>query len=195
LLAGTLYGGGESGVILAPAYPGGQEGWKLFAETIAAQGYRALTFDFRGQGGSEGTASIANATTDLMAAITFMREQVMVDRIVLMGAGWGGTAAIRVASQNTGIIGLAVLSAPRSVGELEVSDTDLVSLTLPTLWLAARNDLGQDIEAMADQVASPDKTIWVYEGSSLHGTYIFEGANGPDLTRRLLEFINRLFGT
>jgi len=194
LLSGTLYGQGESGVILAPAYPGGQEGWKAFAETVAAQGYRALTFDFRGHGSSEGVADTAHATIDLMAAVTFMREQAMVDQIVLMGAGWGGTAAIRAAGQDASLAGLAVLSAPRSVGELEVSDTDLASLTLPTLWLAARNDLGQDIEAMADQTASPDKTIWVYEGSSLHGTFIFEGANGSDLTRRLLEFINRLFG-
>ncbi len=87
-----------------------------------------------------------------------------------------------------------MVSAPRSAGGLEASEADLANLTLPSLWLAARNDLGQDVEAMADQVASSDKSIWIYEGSSLHGTFIFEGANGSDLTRRLLEFINRLFG-
>src|SRR5262249_51237846 len=47
-LGAHLYGGGDTGVVLAHQYNGDQTGWTDFAMTLAAHGYCALTFDFRG---------------------------------------------------------------------------------------------------------------------------------------------------
>ncbi len=193
-LQGTLYGHGARGIVLAPMYPGEQAGWRPFAETVAAQGYRALAFDFRGHGLSEGTRSTIDAPADLAAAVAFMRGH-DVDPIVVMGAGPGGMAAIRVAAQDDGIAGLVVISSPRSWGGLEVTDDDLAALALPSLWLGTRNDMTQTVEELHDLAGGSDKTLWIYEGSSLPGTYIFEGADGADMERRLLEFVVRVVGS
>ena len=47
---------------------------------------------------------------------------------------------------------------------------------------------------MSALVGSTDNELWIYEGSSLHGTYIFEGSDGPDMTQRLLTFVSRVTG-
>jgi esterase/lipase len=193
-LYGILHGQGEVAVVLAPSYPGGLEGWRPFAEKLASQGYRVLTFDFRGQGQSEGVRSTVDALTDLQAAITVMRENVA-EHVVVLGAGLGGMAAIQSASQDEeGVIGLAVLSSPRSFDGLEIADDDLATLTIPSLWVGTRNDMTQDVEDMYNVVGNSDKQIWIYEGSSLHGTYILEGADRPNLEQRLVEFVARVSG-
>jgi hypothetical protein len=47
---------------------------------------------------------------------------------------------------------------------------------------------------MSALAGSAKKDLWIYEGSSLHGTYIFDGADGPDMQRRLLEFVAAVTG-
>jgi len=76
LLRGHLYGTGSTGVILAHMYPADQSDWTDFAQVLAAHGYQALTFDFRGFTESEGTSGTEFAGTDLLAAYQFMRPRV-----------------------------------------------------------------------------------------------------------------------
>lgn len=192
-LYGILYGQGEVALVLAPSYPGGTEGWRPFAESMASQGYRVFTFDFRGQGQSEGTSSPVDASTDLAAAITVMRENIA-ERVVVMGAGLGGMAAIQSVPQSEGVIGLVVLSSSRTFEGLEITDADLSALNIPSLWLGTRNDMTQNVEDMYNVAGGTDKQLWIYEGSSLHGTFMFEGADRPNLEQRLLEFVTHVTG-
>jgi pimeloyl-ACP methyl ester carboxylesterase len=187
-LAGTVYGQGSVGLILAPAYPGGAEGWARFAASAAQKGYRVLTFDFRGYGKSKGSRSNADLPRDLQAAVAFLKAH-GASRFVILGAGLGGSAAIPVAEKDPSVIGLAMISTPRSIDGLEISDSLLSSLQTPSLWLAARNDMTQNVEELFAGAGSTKKDLWIYEGSSLHGTYILEGADSADLQRRLLEFV------
>ena len=76
LLRGHLYGTGSTGVILAHMYPADQSDWTDFAQVLAAHGYQALTFDFRGFTESEGSSGTEYAGTDLLAAYQFMRSRV-----------------------------------------------------------------------------------------------------------------------
>lgn len=197
-LHGTLYGQGTTAVILTPMYLGTQDEWEPFARQAAAQGVRVLTFDYRGYGDSDGERNPATTPTDVSAAIAFMREHDF-SPIVLVGAGLGGSASIRGAVQDGNIAGVAVISAPRifppdKPEALEVTDADLTALSMPTLWIATRNDLTQNVEEMQALATGPDKVLWIYEGSGVSGTFIFDGPDGPDLTRRLLEFISRVAG-
>jgi alpha/beta superfamily hydrolase len=187
-LSGTLYGIGPVSIVLAPTYPGGQDGWADFARAAADKGYRALTFDFRGYGSSKGSQDAATLPTDIQAAVSYLQSQ-HGQPIILAGAGFGGSAAIAAAAKDPSISGIALISALHTVDGLHLDDSDLSSLKMPSLWLAARNDLTQNVEDMYALAGSSQKELWIYEGSSLHGTYIFDGADGPDLQRRLLEFV------
>jgi pimeloyl-ACP methyl ester carboxylesterase len=188
VLSGTLYGDGTTAVVLAPTYPGGRQGWAAFAGVAAAKGFRLLSFDFRGYGDSKGNRSAADQPADLDAAMQYVRNH-SAQRIVLIGAGSGGSAAIKAAGKSQEVVGLVVISAPRTIESLQIANSDLTLLKMPSLWLAARNDMAQNVEEMYGLAGSSKKDLWIYEGSSLHGTYIFEGADGSDLQRRLLEFI------
>jgi dienelactone hydrolase len=193
-LHGRLFGRGTTALVLIPTYPGEQQGWYAFAEAAAQQGYMALALDLRGYGQSEGARSAPDAPLDLAAAIAYLQAH-EVEQLVLIGAGQGGTAAIKlVAAGEASAAGLALISAPQAFDGLEVSEDDLAALALPTLWVGARNDLIQRAEDMAALAASTDRELWIYEGSSLHGTYILEGADSADLQRRLLDFAARVTG-
>jgi len=192
-LGGTLYGDGKVALILAPTYPGGQDGWAAFAKAAFTKGYRSLTFDFEGYGASKGSPSPANEPADIAAAITFLTGH-GAEKIILAGAGLGGSASILAANKDSSVQGVALISASRGVEGLQVADSDLAALKAPSLWLAARNDLTQNVEEMSAKAGSAKKDIWIYEGSSLHGTYIFDGADGPDMQRRLLEFVAAVTG-
>jgi pimeloyl-ACP methyl ester carboxylesterase len=193
-LAGTLFGTGPNTVVLSHMYLDDQSDWHPFARTLEAQGFRVLTFNFRGYGNSGGERDIASAPTDLEAALTFLRSHED-GPTVLIGAGVGGMASIHVAAQDTAISGLAVISAPQQFEGLEVVDSDLSALALPSLWLGTRNDLTHQVETLYEMVPAGNKEIWIYEGSSLHGTFILGGADGSDMERRLLEFTSRVLGT
>src|SRR5947209_1616971 len=96
-LAGRLFGPANApvGVVFSHMLPSDQSSWYEFASMVAGQGYRALTFDFRGYcpggdaGCSQGSKDPAAAATDLTAALTFLRGQ-GVGKTALVGASMGG---------------------------------------------------------------------------------------------------------
>ncbi len=191
-LHGTLFGQGDTGIVLAPNYPGGAAAWHPFAEAAAERGYRALAFDLRGHGESGGEADLAAAPDDVAAAAAFLRDQ-GAERIILMGGGEGAMAVILAAASGEDIAGLAALSPMREDDGLAVAEADLAGLNIPSLWIGARTDMEHDAEGMAGQ-AGGEPEVWIYEGSSLHGTYLFEGIDAPDLTGRLLDFAESAAG-
>ena len=189
-LGGTVYGKGETALVLVPMYPGEPAAWESFARRAAEQGYRALAFDLRGHGESAGEASLAASAADVEAAIAYLQSH-DAGPIIVVAAGPGTIPAIQVAARSGALDGLALLSPLPADGDAEVTSSDLSALALPTLWLAARTDMTHQTEEMAEQ-AGGDPEVWIYEGSSLRGTYLFEGADAQDVTRRLLEFVERV---
>jgi pimeloyl-ACP methyl ester carboxylesterase len=167
--------------------PGEQAGWSSFGAAAGEAGYRALTFDFRGYGGSQGERDLSLSPEDIAGGIAFLRE-IGAERVIVIGAGQGGAGAIRLAASGESFTGLAVLSSSFSRDGIEISEADLAALTLPSLWIASRQDMLQDVEALYDLAGSPVKSIWMYEALGVHGTYILETMDGADLTRRLLDF-------
>ena len=71
--------------------------WEPFAEVAAGNGFRVLTFDFRGYGGSDGERDTL-LDVDLTAAVEHLQRE-GAEHIVVMGASMGGTATINVASR------------------------------------------------------------------------------------------------
>jgi esterase/lipase len=185
LLRGHLYGTGSTGVILAHMYPADQSDWTDFANVLAAHGYQALTFDFRGFTESEGTSGTEFAGVDLLAAYQFLRPRV--SHIFIAGASLGAEAAILVAAREP-VAGIICISTPTSFGGLEVTDS-IRHVRAPILFVTSADDslVGNQPELLY-RLAQAPKSIEVYSGSA-HGTAILFGPHSAELQALMLRFI------
>ncbi len=85
-------------VLFAHGWLSDQIGYAEYARELVAQGYACLTFDFRGQGKSEGDIRVLtrrNFLNDAMNAYDFLARSPGVDseKISVMGASFGGYIA------------------------------------------------------------------------------------------------------
>lgn len=185
LLRGHLYGAGSIGVILAHMYPADQSDWTDFANVLAAHGYQALTFDFRGFTESEGSSGTEFADRDLLAAYQFMRPRV--SRIFIAGASLGSEAAILVATHEP-VAGLICISTPTSFGGLNVEDA-VRRVHAPILFVTSADDplVGEQPEILFRSAMEP-KAFQVFSGRA-HGTSILFGPHGTELESLMLRFI------
>ncbi|HKT40147.1 MAG TPA: alpha/beta fold hydrolase [Ktedonobacterales bacterium] len=186
-LGGTLYGSGTVGVALSHQSDGTQNQWSGFARQLAAHGYMALAFDFRGRNTSEGPADTAKEDIDLRAAIRFLQSQ-GATRIALMGASLGGAVTLRVAATES-VVAVATLSAVATMPTQEVTDDIIKAIKAPKLFINSTLDYAADATQHMYDVAPPPKQIHLYPGIA-HGVGIFSGDNGPDLIERMLTFMD-----
>ena len=188
-ITGELYGSGETAVIfsvMGECTPG----WREFAQLVAAQGYLALTYQWRGcRANSVDEVLIRKFLEDARASIAFAREQ-GAEKIILAGASLGGCASAKLAVES-GASGLIVLASPPSIPQwgFEIQAADL-NTEIPKLFITAENDgtvPAEATRALYDLAAEP-KDWQTYPGSA-HGTNLFETESKSDLQLRILEFI------
>lgn len=191
ILQGTLYGGGKTAVIFSTMGEHHQETWAEMAQTVAAQGYLALTYDFRfwrDNGTVDGTLR-DRAADDLLAAIAFVEQQ-GAQHVVLVGASLGGLASLKVADE-TEPAAVIILAAPFDADffpSLRVTAEDVQAITAPVLFIVSQqDDFAAGIQQMYELAAEP-KELHLYSGNA-HGTELFNTPHAADLTERILTFI------
>ncbi len=185
LLRGHLYGRGSTGVILAHMYPADQSDWTDFARVLAAHGYQALTFDFRGFTESDGQSGTEFADVDLLAAYQFLRPRV--SRIFIAGASLGSEAAILVAAREQ-VAGIICISTPTSFGGLDVEPV-VREVRAPILFVTSAEDpLVAGQPEILYKLATAPKSIEIYPGNA-HGTAILYGPHATELQSLMLRFI------
>ena len=192
-VSGELYGSGKTAVIFS-VMGNCKPGWREFAQLTAAQGFMVLTYLWHGcrESGVANEAELQKFVEDARAAISFVREQ-GAEKIILAGASLGGLASAKLAVESQAS-GLVVLASPPSIPQwvVEVDSADL-NTDIPKLFITAENDKtvsADDTRALYDLAAGP-KEWQTYPGTA-HGTDLFEGESGPELQRRILEFILRI---
>lgn len=185
-LAGRVFGDPEppvsAGIVLAHMLPSDQSSW--FDEAIRYEdaGYLVLTFNLRGYcpggdaGCSEGEKAPEAAGVDLAAAVAYIRS-LGVQRVGVVGASIGGTAALVVAaSEGQGIDAVITLSAPAAVGGLLAGPDTVARITAAKLFLAGIGDgsAAATAEAFYNQSGQPKR----YEilASDDHGTNMLTGS-------------------
>jgi dienelactone hydrolase len=199
-LAGRLFGPADAqeGIVLSHMLPADQTSWYPFAERLAGQGYRVLTFDFRGYcpggdgGCSPGAKDINAAPTDLDAAVRFLRKQGP-QRIGLAGASMGGIASLLVAGTDPeGIDAVVALSAPQVLSGLGVGLQQLAMVSAPTLFIAGLGDpsgAAQAADAMyADSPQPKDEQIVTDDA---HGTDLLSGSQGEHVQALIEQWFDR----
>lgn len=189
-VSGELYGSGETAVIFS-VMGNCKAGWREFAQLTAAQGFTALTYQWRGcrESGSVDENEIQKFVEDARGANNFVREQ-GAEKIILVGASLGGLASAKLAVESQAS-GLVVLASPPSIPQwgFEIDSADL-NTDIPKLFITAESDntvSADDTRALYDLAAEP-KEWQTYPGSA-HGTDLFEGESGSELQQRILAFI------
>ena len=192
-VSGELYGSGETAVIFS-VMGNCKPGWREFAQLTAAQGFMALTYQWRGcrESGSVDENEIQKFVEDARGAINFVRGQ-GAEKIILVGASLGGLASAKVAVE-TQASGLVVLASPPSIPQwgFEIEPADL-NTDIPKLFITAENDntvSADDSRDLYDLAAEP-KQWQTYPGTA-HGTDLFDGENGAELEQRILRFIQMI---
>ncbi|MCU1453276.1 MAG: hypothetical protein JWN46_1422 [Acidimicrobiales bacterium] len=82
------------------------------ADRIANEGWRVLTFAFRGCGTSDGNFSLGGWLDDLLAAIVRVRELGESRGVWLAGFGTGGALCVSAGARRPEVEGVAALGAP-----------------------------------------------------------------------------------
>lgn len=178
-LTGTLYGGGDVGVVLVPQINLDRESWEPQATELANQGHLALAID----------EDPDDRAASALGAARYLRETVGVSRVVLVGASSGGEAVVRAnaraatSGEHDPVDGTVALSPG---GGAEVADR----LGGRKLFVVSEGDEDRFVRVTRDlHAGAPDpKTLATYDGSA-HGQAIFETSHGTELRSRLFGLV------
>ena len=187
-LRGRHYGSGDVTVVLAHMRPADQESWKPFAERLAAEGYAAFTFNFRGYSPSGGDKDIGLIDLDLGGALDYLAT-LGVQQPVLVGASMGGTAAVKVAA-NRDVAGIFALSAPAAIEGLSAADY-VAEVEEPKFFMVAEDDLSARTDGAALYDASSGQKFYEVFTGSEHGTDLVYGRHSELVQGRIVEFLEQ----
>jgi pimeloyl-ACP methyl ester carboxylesterase len=198
-LAGRLFGPdeGSAGVVLAHMFPADQSSWYGFAARLAGEGYRVLTFDFRGYcpggeaGCSEGDKRIPDIWQDVVGAMAALRAE-GVSRIALIGASMGGTASLVAASKDgEDVEAIVTLSAPISFEGLVAGPETVSQLTGAKLFIAGHADTvaAEAVQTLYDEAVQPKRPLILT--TEAHGTEILTGNQAGIASTEILNWLDR----
>jgi dienelactone hydrolase len=198
-LDGRVFGPdeGAAGVVLAHMAPSDQRTWFDFAERLAREGYRVLTFNFRGYcpggdgGCSEGERDIPEIEKDVEGAIAELRRR-GVTRIGLVGASMGGTASLLAAAkEGREVAAVVTLSAPTAFEGLDANADVLSRITAAKLFIAGLEDVSaaQAVDALYAQTIQPKRPVILTTGD--HGTDILTGNQAGRAADEVVNWLER----
>jgi dienelactone hydrolase len=194
-LEGRVFGSGAVGVVLAHMFPADQRSWWSFAGTLADQGYRVLTFDFRGycpggDGGCSGTGKdIPKIWEDVVAAAAYLRSA-GATRVMLIGASMGGTASLIAAAQpEVGASAIVTLSAPTQFEGLSIDGATLQNVEAPKLFVAGTGDAeaAQAAQQLYDESLGARRLEIV--PAAEHGTDLLTGSRGEEVQKVVISYL------
>ena len=200
-IEGRLFGEGRVGVVLGHQIDGDQTDWWDFAEQLAGEGYAALSINFRGycpgdEAGCSDDAGTQDAWRDLVAGVTWLRRH-DVQRVVLIGASMGGTAAVLAAARaGSDVDGVITLSAPSDCCGMVVTPGDVEAVRGSMLFVAGRfdGDLPASARGLARWAGSSGEVVILASGE--HGRDLLGGLATSQVQRRttelLLDFLDRI---
>ena len=190
VIVADVYGTGVRGVVLAHGGRFTRSSWQRQARELAAAGYRALAFDFRGFGESRGpgqqdlfTAAVHN---DVLAAARYLRTTGAVS-VAAIGGSFGGAAAAHASIVDAAAIDRLVLLGA-------TPDDPPEKLTVRKLYIMTREDRSGDgprlpaLQAHFERAPEPKQLI-ILDGSA-HAQFMFETEHADRIMREILRFLS-----
>ena len=185
-LSGTLFGRGQTLVIILPA-PGETEAdWANQAKTIAAQGFMVLNSNPATQSNSTGVVDIDKVTAYIKAALQMAQEKGATDHI-LLGVGENGLVAVKAAAQ-TKPKAVVLFSTPLSSGDLALTADDLEAITGPKLFIDTEQSPTQAAAVQMFEWSDSPKT-WRFLPGAAQGADMYN----TDYSQNLTDFVAAFF--
>src|SRR5262245_60855653 len=188
-IAARRFGEGRVGVVFAHQIDGDQRDWWDLAATLADEGYATLTLNTRGYCPREGAGCSEDGTTadawrDLLAGAHLLRSR-GAERIVLVGASMGGTAAVLASTHAVPPVdGVISLSAPTDCCGMTVERSDLARRDTRMLFVAGQDDGDAPASARHFAAWAGKHGALVIMNSGEHGVDLVGGLATPDVERR-----------
>jgi dienelactone hydrolase len=149
-VAGLVYGAGTEpapAVLICTGFSGTQDTPSIIAaaERFAAEGWVAMTFDYRGFGHSAGeprqVVSVPAQLDDVRSALRHLRSRPHVDpdRVALWGSSLGGGHVVTIAAEDPRIAGVVAQVPFNGFPKRSRNDTRSARDLYGLLWLAVRD--------------------------------------------------------
>jgi alpha-beta hydrolase superfamily lysophospholipase len=193
LLNGVAIGDGDTAVVLAHGSPSDLCSWLPYAKTLAARGYLALAFDFRGLGNSRVQfGERANRVDlDLEAAVEQARKR-GADRVFLMGGSYGGAAVLWAGAElGDDLAGIVDLSGPTSLFNA-IGLTP--KITAPLLVVASSHDSvvsPKDSRELVAAAGSEEKQAAIYAGAWHAQDLLYGAPYREQVDALIMDFLER----
>jgi pimeloyl-ACP methyl ester carboxylesterase len=186
-----IYGQGTHAVVLAHGGRFNKESWRVQANALVSEGFRALAIDFRGFGCSTGPgqADFDNAPFEkgVLAAVRYLKAQ-GARRVSVVGGSFGGGAAGDA----------SIKSAPGEIDRIvflgAAPNLSAEKLKSRALFIVARDD-GNDagrrlpgIRAQYEKTPQPKELI-VLDGSA-HAQFLFQTDQSARVMHEILRFLS-----
>ncbi len=183
---GKVSGDPEAPLILAIhgwSQRNGWHSWEPLMGPLADAGYRVVSVDMPGWGGSDPVAPAVMLGPDAVAVTAEIVTNLGYENAVLMGKSWGGGVALSLALSKPGLVSRLLLTAP-AFPDLNA----LIALTQPVLMAWAEDDpvISFDTAAKITAVV-PDIQFVGYP----HGGHSAAQKNAVDFAARAVAFLKQ----
>jgi hypothetical protein len=177
IFSGTVYGQGNTALILANMGYGNETQWDPFVNAVDKQKFTVITFNY-----------FQTDPESAFEAIGMVFQRVRESgfrRVVCIGASLGVSICGKIAHEPE-MIGVAMIAAENYGGTLR-------DVTYPKLFIAGELDpYAANFKFLYDRAADPKELI-IFPGASEHGTDLFYSATyGGQFLDALLNFVNKL---
>lgn len=189
VVSGRLFGAGEVGVVLSHMGRSGDgpDDWQAFAESLADDGFRALTYRERGNYGE--------IWNDVLGGVEYLRGQ-GATTIVAAGASIGAMSSLYAAGEpDSGINAVLWLAGVLNSSGYHFQESDVAGLGCPMLIVSGDEDsygAGPDAERLHEWTAGFSELLML--PSRYHGTDILTEEE-PEISRQLSRAMADFVGT
>jgi hypothetical protein len=185
---GKYYGTGGNVIILSNMDTNNREEWTPFVQNLPLDYCTVLTYDY---------LQHEDDQARVLEDVIHFTKRGGGEKIVLIGAGSGGIASLRVATcpvLDEAVIGVVSISAPfERGGAIFFTKEELRRIKIPKLLINTEsNEYAAGTRQMYEFMVEP-KELCLYSGG-VHGTEIFDAIHRDTLIRKLNAFVNSSFG-
>ncbi len=192
-LQGRLVGSGDTVVVLANMGDNDPTAWEPLVGPLVQAGFQVLTYSYRypTDTSSFTAADADHALADTRAALDFAETRGT--HLALVGASLGGMMLARLGGRSGAAALVVVASPPTLPGYgFAVTDDERAALTMPKLFLSARDDDTVPLAATRRLYAAAPgpKKLVTYPGS-LHALGLLERPDAQRLAAAVVDFLVR----